>query len=607
MGDTANRPAAGVLLTSSSGNILLTRRVDDGHYWSVPGGGIEEGETPDAAARRELLEETGLDYTGPLHQLSRRVKDGVDFTTFGATVEDEFKPALNKEHDLARWIEPKQAMSEGGLHPGLKTTLEMPYMNELDVAKAIRDKELTSPVTVGTFLLVNMRITGTGAAYRKALNEYVWRDPSLYMTDEFLERCNGLPVILDHPPNGNLDSKEFAERAVGTIVLPFRDEAAKEIWGIAKVYDDAAKKLILEGKMSTSPAVVFTNGQGTKHPMPDGHHILIENEPSIIDHVALCEAGVWDKGGPPTGVESITANAEPIKSTLTDSQIEDTAMADEKTAKDASMPMNSKEGEALDKILAHMDGIHKRLDAVEAKEKEREDKARKDAEEKAAGEKEFARKDGESDEEYEGRKKEDKAKKDAAKKDADEKEEKERKDAAEKAEKEKQSMKEDSVRQDSVAALHAELADIKKRLPVELTEADRKQYVDAQVRADSVAQMFGTSAPRWVHGETVLQYRRRLLRNFQEHSATWKGVDISQINDSVAIDNIEKQIFADAEHAAKNPVTDGKGSLRAITTTDSAGRRITKFYGDNSVTWAPFQPQVVRNIVGFYRNDSNRS
>ena len=56
------------------------------------------------------------------------------------------------------------------------------------------------------------------------------------MTDEFLERCNGLPVILDHPDGGNLDSKEFSERAVGSIVLPYKDEAAKEIWGIAKIY-----------------------------------------------------------------------------------------------------------------------------------------------------------------------------------------------------------------------------------------------------------------------------------------------------------------------------------------------------------------------------------
>ena len=309
MADSTITRAAGVLLTSPSGKSLFTRRVDEGHYWSIPSGRIEPGEEPDAAARRELLEETGFDYKGPLNQLSRRIKDGVDgktvdFTTFGGEVSGEFKPHLNAEHDMHKWAEPKQAMADGALHPGLKTTLEMPHMNELDIAKAIRDDELASPVSIGNMMLANMRITGTGAAYRKALDEYVWRDPALYMTDEFVERCNGLPVILDHPVNGNLDSKEFSDRAVGSILLPYKDDAKQEVWGIAKIYDDAAKQLIADGKLSTSPAVVFTHDQGKKHEMGDGQHILIEGEPAIIDHLALCELGVWDKGGPPTGVES---------------------------------------------------------------------------------------------------------------------------------------------------------------------------------------------------------------------------------------------------------------------------------------------------------------
>lgn len=45
--------------------ILMVRHVeDDGReYWTLPGGGIEKGETPAEAAEREVLEETGLRLT----------------------------------------------------------------------------------------------------------------------------------------------------------------------------------------------------------------------------------------------------------------------------------------------------------------------------------------------------------------------------------------------------------------------------------------------------------------------------------------------------------------------------------------------------------------
>lgn len=33
---------------------------DGGHFWITPGGGLDEGETPEEAAHRELFEETGL-------------------------------------------------------------------------------------------------------------------------------------------------------------------------------------------------------------------------------------------------------------------------------------------------------------------------------------------------------------------------------------------------------------------------------------------------------------------------------------------------------------------------------------------------------------------
>ncbi|MFO0781674.1 MAG: NUDIX domain-containing protein [Candidatus Saccharimonadales bacterium] len=41
--------------------ILLIERWRDGlHYFSIPGGGIEEGETPEEAATREIHEETSI-------------------------------------------------------------------------------------------------------------------------------------------------------------------------------------------------------------------------------------------------------------------------------------------------------------------------------------------------------------------------------------------------------------------------------------------------------------------------------------------------------------------------------------------------------------------
>jgi 8-oxo-dGTP pyrophosphatase MutT (NUDIX family) len=62
---TWRRQAARVVLLDREDRVLLIRASDPanrqkGHWWEIPGGGIEGGEPSEHAARRELYEETGL-------------------------------------------------------------------------------------------------------------------------------------------------------------------------------------------------------------------------------------------------------------------------------------------------------------------------------------------------------------------------------------------------------------------------------------------------------------------------------------------------------------------------------------------------------------------
>jgi 8-oxo-dGTP pyrophosphatase MutT (NUDIX family) len=43
---------------------------DAGHYLSLPGGGIDKGETPEKGTKRELIEELGAKIKGKLHLVS---------------------------------------------------------------------------------------------------------------------------------------------------------------------------------------------------------------------------------------------------------------------------------------------------------------------------------------------------------------------------------------------------------------------------------------------------------------------------------------------------------------------------------------------------------
>lgn len=55
------RPCVGVMVLNAAGEVFVGQRLDrDYQAWQMPQGGVDPGEDPEAAALRELEEETGI-------------------------------------------------------------------------------------------------------------------------------------------------------------------------------------------------------------------------------------------------------------------------------------------------------------------------------------------------------------------------------------------------------------------------------------------------------------------------------------------------------------------------------------------------------------------
>ncbi|EMX2233232.1 DUF2213 domain-containing protein [Salmonella enterica subsp. enterica serovar Newport] len=420
-------------------------------------------------------------------------------------------------------------------------------LTELEVAERIRDGTVPSPVKFSNMWLVNLRITGTGLAYRAGLKEHVWRDPKLYLNEEFLRRCNGLPVIANHPDEAVLTEEDFKSRIVGSVMLPY--VRGDEVWAVCRIYLKSIVEEITEGDVSTSPSVVFNSTSGNVEVQEGDTNFLIEGVPFLVDHIALVtkdhgSLGVWDKDRIPAGVEvTNTGEIEMEKEEL-------------------QALLQGVVSDALQGINQKIDGVVTRMDSLEQRDKARADagdQAKKEAEEKAKAD-EAAEEQCKADEAA-AKGAEEKAKADeAAAKDAEEKakadsEAEEQRKADEEAEKE---------RNDSALA-------------------------EAQAKADSAFSACGKNAPAPFSGENALDYRKRALIAMQKHSLAHKDVNIRAIADSATLAVLEDAIFSAARQSIEKEMMSTQGQLHKRIRNDEAGRRITEYQGDPNVWLSAFK------------------
>ena len=445
--------------------------------------------------------------------------------------------------------------------------------DELDIGRAIAAGELTSPQQYENLSIFAVRITGTGGAYRDKLDEYVWRDPALYLNQEFCDRCAGLFVVWEHPDDSVLNAKELSDRVVGSITFAYIK--GDEVWGIAKIVDENAAKLMTEKQLSTSPGVKLgTEDSNRKLTFEDGTVLLVEGSPVLLDHLAICEQGVWDKGRDPVGVETTAApTGEEDDMPEEENKVVDRKDDDDKARKD-SVDLTTLLSR-LDAMCGILDSVKTRMDSLEVKEKG-------DPEEVVADKK--SRKDDDDD---------DDDRKDAKSRKDDDEDRKEV--VADK--KSRKDDDDDKTRKDSASltSIKAELDALRAAMPKPRTDVDDEKLAKIQVRADEAYSAHGLKAGRALDGETPLAYQRRLLKGLRQHSKTWAGMDLSQFPE-VALEPVSQQIYADSIIASRNPVNMPAGRLQEFHSKDLGGRDITEFRGDWSAAFGAFESPA--RIVG---------
>lgn len=126
------KSAAGIFYTNGKKVLLLKKKKGkDKGTWGLPGGGLEKGESPFVAAKRESKEEIGK-YKGKIfgkvkerERTFYKEKSNIshNWTTFFSKIDKPFKCKLSEEHTDWKWFDLNK-INKIKLHPKFKKYLK---------------------------------------------------------------------------------------------------------------------------------------------------------------------------------------------------------------------------------------------------------------------------------------------------------------------------------------------------------------------------------------------------------------------------------------------------------------------------------------------------
>jgi hypothetical protein len=126
--------------------------------------------------------------------------------------------------------------------------------------------------------------------------------------------------------------------------------------------------------------------------------------------------------------------------------------------------------------------------------------------------------------------------------------------------------------------------------------SDETELAKIYENADDIFKPHKQSAPRYMEGETIDSYRKRLATRLQQHAPSLKDINVRDTRGS-AFDLIEKQIYDEARREAERPSNIRDGELREMRKFDATGRPFYEFHGRPSTWMDDFSNGTKKRVV----------